>query len=104
MLVHYPLNQLLQKYTRTKYSISKAREMTKPTGALSVKPYLMRGVEFLVASQSVSIPGEKEASFDTVLRLRFGKPASLSFVNSFKTLPLSPLLPSVPPLLCTFGA
>lgn len=77
--------------------------MTKQTGALSRKPYLMRGVEFLVTSQSISIHGEKEASFDTVLRYRFGKPVSRSFV-SFKMLPLSSFLSSVPPLLSTFRA
>lgn len=79
--------------------------MTKQIGALSRKPYLMRGVELLVTSQSVSIHGEKEASsFDTVFRFRFGEPFSLSFVVSFKMLPLSSFLPSVPPLLSTFGA
>lgn len=79
--------------------------MTKQIGALSRNPYLMRGVELLVTSQSVSIHGEKEASsFDTVFRFRFGEPFSLSFVVSFKMLPLSSFLPSVPPLLSTFGA
>lgn len=77
--------------------------MTEQTGALHRTPYLMRGVEFLVTSQSVSIHGEKEASsFDTVLRFRFGKPVSFSFVVSFKMLPLSSFLPSVPPFLSTF--
>ena len=79
--------------------------MTKQTGALSRKPYLMRGVEFLVTRQSISIHGEKEASsFDTVLRFRFGKPVSRSFVVSFKMLPLPSFLSSVPPLLSTFRA
>lgn len=77
--------------------------MTKHTGALR-KPYLMRRVEFLVTSQSVSIHGEKEASsFDTVLRFRLGKPVSLSVV-SFKMFPLPSFLSSVPPFFSTFGA
>lgn len=105
MLVPCPsLKSDSTKVYQNKIQQLKSNSNDKETRALSRKSYLMRGAEFFVTGQSVSIHGEKEAaSFDTVFRFGFGKAVSLSFVVSFKVLSLSSFLPSVPPFFSTFG-